>query len=155
MQLTSSLPPVEPVRFLKELEDATFRLGQPLSLYCAYSASPRVYVSWRKDGKPIWASYKYNVKTTDNSCVLEVLNSDRLEAAGRYSCEISNSENSAICYAQVKLGKTLNMKDSFFSFLILSNKNMSLSVLRMHLETVSFDINVMICTISLYYYYCI
>ncbi|XP_078030797.1 leucine-rich repeats and immunoglobulin-like domains protein 1 [Epinephelus lanceolatus] len=94
---------IEPVRFIYELKDTTFRLGQPLSLYCAYSASPRVYVSWRKDGKPIWASYKYNVKTTDNACVLEVLNSDRLEAAGRYSCEISNSENTAICYAQVTL----------------------------------------------------
>ncbi len=110
MQLISPLPPVEPVRFLKELEDTTYRLRQPLLLYCTYSAGARVNVSWRKDGKPIWASYKYNVKTTDNSCVLEVLNSDRLEAAGRYSCEISNSENTAICYAQVKLGKTLNMK---------------------------------------------
>lgn len=109
MQLTSLLLLVEPVCFVKKLEDTTFRLGQPLSLYCAYSASPSIYVSWRKDGKPIWASYKYNIKTTDKACVLEVLNSDRLEAVGRYSCEISNSENSAICYAQVKLGKTLNM----------------------------------------------
>ncbi|MEQ2219931.1 hypothetical protein ILYODFUR_000155 [Ilyodon furcidens] len=90
---------IEPVSFIKELEDTTFRLGEPLSLYCGFSGSRRVYVSWRKDGKPIWA-YKYNVKTTDNSSILEVLNSDRLEAAGRYSCEISNSENSAICYAQ-------------------------------------------------------
>lgn len=97
------------MRFLKELEDTTFRLGQPLLLYCVYSASPRVYVSWRKDGKPIWASYKYNVKNTNNSCVLEVLNNDQLEAAGRYSCEISNSENTAVCYAQIKLGKMSNM----------------------------------------------
>ncbi|XP_068457588.1 titin-like [Clinocottus analis] len=94
---------IEPVRFIKELEDTTFMLGRPLSLYCAYSASPKVSVSWRKDGKPVWASYKYNVKTTENACVLEVLNSDREEAAGRYSCEVSNSENSAICYAQVTL----------------------------------------------------
>ena len=123
MQLTSQLPLIEPVRFVKELEDTTFRLGQPLSLYCGYSASPRVYVSWRKDGKPIWASYKYNVKTTDNSCVLEVLNSDRLEAAGRYSCEISNSENTAICYAQVQLGKTLHMRGCkvlFFNYFFYS-----------------------------------
>ena len=112
MQLTSPLLPLEPVRFIKELEDTTFTLGRPLSLYCAYSASPRVYVSWRKDGKPVWASYKYNVKTTDDSCVLEGLNSDRIEAAGRYSCEISNSENTAICYAQVTLGKTLNIMET-------------------------------------------
>lgn len=91
--------------FIKELEDTTFRLGRLLELYCAFSGSPPVYVNWRKDGKPIWASYKYNVRTTDSSCVLEVLNSDRLEAAGIYSCEISNSENSITCSALVKLGK--------------------------------------------------
>ena len=108
MQLTPLLPPIEPVRFIKELEDTTFMLGRPLSLYCAYSASPRVHVNWRKDGKPIWASYKYNVKTTDNSCVLE---------AGKYSCEISNSQNTAICYAQVKLGKIKGQtKSSCFQF---------------------------------------
>uniref|UniRef100_A0A3B4TIS4 Ig-like domain-containing protein n=1 Tax=Seriola dumerili TaxID=41447 RepID=A0A3B4TIS4_SERDU len=125
---------IEPVRFLKKLEDTTFRLCQPLSLYCAYSASPRVYVSWRKDGKPIWASYKYNVKTTDNSCVLEILNSDRLDAAGRYSCEISNSESTAVCHAQVKLGKTLNMKGnsegSLFSVFNFSNKFISIWCLK-------------------------
>lgn len=91
--------------FIKQLDDTTFRLGQKLVLYCAFSGSPPIYVSWRKDGKPIWASYKYNVQTTDSCCILEVLNSDRLEAAGRYSCEISNSENSAACSALVKLGK--------------------------------------------------
>lgn len=96
---------VEPVSFNKELEDTTFRLGRQLALYCAFSGSPPIYVSWRKDGKPIWASYKYNVQTTDSWCVLDVLNSDRLEAAGRYSCEISNSENSTTCSALVKLGK--------------------------------------------------
>lgn len=104
------------MHFIKELEDTSFRLGQQLALYCAYSGSTPVYVSWRKDGKPIWASYKYNVWTTDNTCVLEVLNSDRLDAAGRYSCEISNSENSATCSALVKLGKTDGHRSgSFFS----------------------------------------
>lgn len=69
-----------------------------------YTGSQYVYVSWTKDGKPIWASYKYNVKTTDNSCVLEILNSDKEEAAGKYSCEISNASSSAICHSHVRLG---------------------------------------------------
>lgn len=61
-----------------------------------------------KDGKPIWASYKYNVKTTNFSSTLEVLNSDRPEAVGKYSCEISNSEGTDICHALVKIGKATN-----------------------------------------------
>lgn len=61
-------------------------------------------MSWRKDGRPIWASYQYNVRMTDCGCVLEVLNSDREEARGRYTCEISNTEGSDICHAYVKLG---------------------------------------------------
>lgn len=65
-----------------------------------------MHVSWTKDGKPIWASYKYNVKTSDSSCVLEILNSDREEAAGLYSCEVSNAESSTICNAYV-IHKTL------------------------------------------------
>lgn len=91
----------EPVRFVKPLEDTSYRLGRPLSLTCTYTGSQRVYVSWTKDGKPIWASYKYNVKTTESSCVLDVLNSDREEAAGIYSCQVSNAEGSAICDAHV------------------------------------------------------
>lgn len=91
----------EPVRFVKKLEDTSYHLGSPLSLMCTYTGSQRVYVSWMKDDKPIWASYKYNIKTTDSSCILEVLNSDREEAAGIYSCQVSNAESSAICNAYV------------------------------------------------------
>lgn len=61
-------------------------------------------VTWRKDGKLIWASYKYNMKTTQDTCVLEVLNSDREEAAGAYSCEISNAGGRDVCQAIVKIG---------------------------------------------------
>lgn len=91
-------------------------------------------MSWRKDGKPIWASYKYNVKTTDSSCVLEVLNSDRLEAVGRYSWEISNSENAAICYAQVKLDKTLDMKSRSERSLFSVFKTKNLLIFDLHLK---------------------
>lgn len=95
----------EPVRFVRKLKDATFSVGRPLTLACSYAGTPRVYVAWKKDGKPIWASYQYNVKTTDSSCVLEVLNSDRPDAAGTYTCEISNGAGSDVCDARVSLGK--------------------------------------------------
>lgn len=105
----------EPVCFVRKLEDTSYSLGDPLSLMCTYTGSQRVRVSWMKDGKPIWASYKYNIKTTDSSCVLEVLNSDREEAAGFYSCQVSNAEGSAVCDAYVvhktsNKGRTLNIK---------------------------------------------
>lgn len=92
------------MRFVRKLKDATFSVGQPLTLACTYTGTPRVYVSWKKDGKPIWASYQYNVKTTDSSCALEVLNSDRPDAAGTYTCEISNGAGSDACDARVGLG---------------------------------------------------
>lgn len=34
-------------------------------------------------------------------CILDVLNSDEEEAAGVYSCQVSNAENSAVCDAYV------------------------------------------------------
>lgn len=91
----------EPVRFTKKLEDTSYRVGEPLSLMCSYTGSQQVHVSWMKNGKPIWASYKYNVKKTESSCVLDILNSDKEEAAGLYSCQVSDTEGSAICDAYV------------------------------------------------------
>jgi len=95
----------EPARFVEKLQDTYFRLRGPLTLKCKFTGSQRICVTWKKDGKLIWASYKYNVKTTDDSCVLEVLSSDREEAVGKYSCEICNAGGTDICHANVKLGK--------------------------------------------------
>ena len=104
MLLTQPLLLREPAHFMKKLEDTYFRLCEPLTLKCTYTGSQRVCVTWKKEGKLIWASYKYNVKTTNDTCILDVLNSDREEAVGRYTCEISNAEGSDICHANVKLG---------------------------------------------------
>lgn len=106
MQLTQPILLSEPPRFVKKLEDTYFRLGEPLTLKSMYAGSQKMCVTWKKDGKLIWASYKYNVKTTNDTCILEVLNSDREEAVGKYTCEISNAGGSDICHANVKLGKT-------------------------------------------------
>ena len=108
--LTHALLLSEPVCFIKKLEDTTFIVGKPLTLVCTYAGSQRVYVIWKKDGKMIWASYQYNVRTTDSVCFLDVLTSDRPEAAGTYTCEISNKAGTDVCHARVTLGKvtTLN-----------------------------------------------
>lgn len=86
---------------MKKLEDTSYSLGDPLNLTCTFTGSQRVHVSWTKDGKPIWASYMYNVRTTESSCTLEVLHSDRDSAAGLYSCQVSNAAGSAVCDAHV------------------------------------------------------
>lgn len=95
---------LEPVHFVKKLRNTFYKVGRPLTLECTFGGSQRIHVSWAKDGKPVWASYKYNVKTTDSSSALQVLNSDSREAVGRYSCEISNSESSAVCHTVVRIG---------------------------------------------------
>lgn len=135
--LTLTLLLLEPVRFVKKLEDTTFLVGQPLKLSCSYTGSQRVFVTWKKDDKLIWASYKYNVKTTDSICVLDVLNSDRPEAAGKYTCEISNGVGTDVCHARVSLGKlqTLNMLPAFnssakFALCCLVGTDYCLSMLR-------------------------
>lgn len=100
----------EPVHFVKKLRDISSEKGKPLRLEVTFAGTPRVNVTWKKDGQLIWASYQYNVITTDSSCILEVLNSDRMEAVGRYSCEVDNGVGSDRCEAQVSiLGKVINM----------------------------------------------
>lgn len=96
--------PLEPVRFVKRLRNTFYKIGHPLTLECTFAGSQRIHVSWTKDDKPVWASYKYNVKTTDSSSELQILNSDRREAMGRYACEISNLESSAVCHSVVRIG---------------------------------------------------
>lgn len=108
------LPLSEPVHFLKKLKDVSSEKGKPLRLEVTFAGSPRVNVTWKKDDKHIWASYEYNVITTDTSCILEVLNTDKMEAAGRYSCEVDNGFGSDRCEARVSIiGKVCPLHESF------------------------------------------
>lgn len=93
----------EPVHFVKKLRDIFSEKGKLLRLEVTFAGTPRVSVSWKKDGKPIWASHQFNLINTDTSCILEVLNSDKMEAAGRYCCEVDNGVGSDRCEAQVSL----------------------------------------------------
>lgn len=107
------LPLSEPVHLVKKLRDMSFEKGRPLRLEVTFAGTPRVNVTWKKDGKLIWASDQYNVITTDTSCILEVLNSDRVEAAGRYSCEIDNGVGIDRSDAQVSILGTKSARYCF------------------------------------------
>lgn len=116
MLLIMELPLSEPVHFVRKLKNISSEMGKPLRLEVTFAGTPMISVTWKKDGQPIWASYKYNVITADTSCILEVLNSDRMEAAGRYSCEINNGVGSDVCDAQVSI---LGIKMCSLLFLLL------------------------------------
>lgn len=60
-----------------------------------------MFVTWYKDGKQVYASYRYNTKVTKNSCILECLHQCNEETTGIYSCEVSNAYGTDICHAQI------------------------------------------------------
>ena len=67
-----------------------------------------MFVTWYKDGKQLYASYRHNTKLIGNSCIVEGLHGSKSETAGRYSCEISNSHGLAICHADITVGTGLS-----------------------------------------------
>uniref|UniRef100_A0A3Q2FHW9 Ig-like domain-containing protein n=1 Tax=Cyprinodon variegatus TaxID=28743 RepID=A0A3Q2FHW9_CYPVA len=93
----------EPVHFVKKLRDISSEMGKPLKLEVTFSGTPTVDVTWKKDGSAVVSAEDYNIITTDTSSVLEVLNSHRSTAAGKYSCEVDNGVGSDRCQALISI----------------------------------------------------
>lgn len=92
---------LEPAHFVKRLTDMAIPLSQKLRLQCTFTGAPKMFVTWYKDGKQLYASYRYNTRIIENTCVLECLHECNNETPGKYSCEVSNSFGTDICHADI------------------------------------------------------
>lgn len=100
-KILNLLPFLEPPCFLKRLNDTVFPITSKLRLQCIFTGAPKLFVTWYKDGKQLYASYRYNTTVTENSSILECLHECNKETPGKYSCEVSNSYGTDICHANV------------------------------------------------------
>lgn len=94
---------LEPARFVTKLKDISIPMKQKLQLVCTFKGAPKMFVTWYKNGKQLYASYRYNTKVTGNSCIVECLHECDKDTPGTYACEVSNAYGTEICYADVSV----------------------------------------------------
>lgn len=88
---------------MKKLTNQNLQWGQKLRLECSFTGIENVFVTWYKDGKQVYASYRCNTKVIGNTCVLEYLHECDGNTPGKYSCEVTNEDGSDICHSMVIL----------------------------------------------------
>jgi len=74
-----------------------------LRLECSFTGIEKMFVTWYKDGKQLYASYRCNTKVIGNTCALEYLHECDVNTPGKYSCEVTNEDGSDICHSLVTL----------------------------------------------------
>ena len=94
---------LEPARFVTKLKDISIPMRQKLKLECTFKGAPKMFVTWYKNGKQLYASYRYNTKVTGDSCTVECLHECNKDTPGTYACEVSNSYGTEFCYANVSV----------------------------------------------------
>lgn len=76
-------------------------MSNKLRLECTFTGPKKTYVTWYKDGKQLYVSYRYNAKVTKNSCILECLHERTKDTTGNYFCKVSNYYGKDICHAKI------------------------------------------------------
>lgn len=93
---------IEPAKFVKKLNDVNVEKGKQFILECAFTGTPPIGVSWRKNGVNVTQSEKCHITTTETSAILEISNS-KLDDVGLYSCHIENDSGQDNSQATVSI----------------------------------------------------
>ncbi|XP_053118296.1 obscurin isoform X21 [Hemicordylus capensis] len=83
----------KPAEFTRQLEDKTTSVGQEVSLTCDLSKWDS-NLKWRKDGKEIRRSQKYDLRQEGNRAIL-IIHDATVKDSGEYTCESEISKTKA------------------------------------------------------------
>ncbi|KAK9396008.1 obscurin [Crotalus adamanteus] len=83
----------KPAEFIRQLEDKSTSVGREVSLSCDLSRWDN-NLKWKKDGKEIRRSQKYDLRQEGNRAIL-IIHDTTVKDGGEYTCEIEFSKTKA------------------------------------------------------------